>query len=507
MTDASVATALRSGTGLVVIEAPAGCGKTYQAAEYAREAAGLLPSGQKILILTHTHAACSVFSMRTAGVGSRVQIGTIDSLITQIGTAYHRALELPRDVSAWAFAQGDSGFDQLACKVCSLLRKSDAISGALVKRYPVVICDEHQDASEAQHGMIMALSAAGARLLIFADPMQAIYGTDRERAAQLQRWTDLQRAADITEALDRPHRWANGSLELGEWILDARTTLQQGGSIDLRGRRPDGLAVIEADNEAPRHGNYQIGAQERRQINTVIRRHENLLVLSAHNSTVRGLNAFWGRQIPIWEGFTRSALSKLTLRCRQHMGDPQALAQALCEFVGEVGIGFTPSGFANRLLKEVDTACTVPCRGKPALLQRLAQCLLQSPNHQGVGQALTMLYGFIQNEPVFGGITIDLRREFHEALQLANFDDPEQGLVQLNSRRTKASSVMPKRAISSIHKAKGLECTNALVLPCDSQHFSASGKNRCLLYVALSRASDTLTLVVSERQKSPLFRI
>lgn len=506
MTDASVAAALRSDARQVVIEAPAGCGKTYQAAEYAREAASALTHGQKVLILTHTHAACSVFAARTAGVGSRVQIGTIDSLITQIGAAYSRALELPNDVAAWAYAQGESGFDQLARKVHALLSQSAAVSGALVARYPIVICDEHQDASEAQHGVVMTLGTAGARLLVFADPMQAIYGTEIERAAQLQRWTELQRAADIVEVLDRPHRWNNGSPALGEWILDARRSLQQGGVIDLRGRLPETLTVIEADNQAQRHGNYQVGREERRPIDRIVRRHNNLLVLSAQNSTVRGLNAFWGRHIPIWEGFTRTALSQLTIRCRQHTGNALYLAQAFCEFVSEVGIGFTPSSFSNRLLQEVETACAVLCRGKPAQLQRLARCILLSPNHAGVGQALNLLNDFINNEPAFQGITIDLRREFREALYLANFDDPEQGMSQLNSQRARVPPVMPRQAISSIHKAKGLECDNALTLPCDSQHFSASAKNRCLLYVALSRASSTLTLVVSPKAPSPLLQ-
>ena len=56
---------------------------------------------------------------------------------------------------------------------------------------------------------------------------------------------------------------------------------------------------------------------------------------------------------------------------------------------------------------------------------------------------------------------------------------------------------MPMQAISSIHKAKGLECEHSMVVPCDDRHFSDNAKNRCLLYVALNRASRSLTLVVS----------
>src|SRR5262249_18283289 len=68
-----VRAALRSDAALVVIESPAGCGKTHQGADYAREVAAASGS-DRLLILTHTHAACSVFSDRTKGSGSRVEI-------------------------------------------------------------------------------------------------------------------------------------------------------------------------------------------------------------------------------------------------------------------------------------------------------------------------------------------------------------------------------------------------------------------------------------------------
>jgi len=507
MSDDSVAAALRSDAHLVVIEAPAGCGKTFQAAEFAKDAVTDLATGERILILTHTHAACTVFRARTKDAGSRVQIGTIDSLIVQIAIAYHRTLGLPADVTAWAFAHADDGFDQLAAKVSSLLGRSSAICGALATRYPIVICDEHQDASEAQHEVIMAIGNAGARLLVFADPMQSIYGNDVQMNAQAVRWAELRDTSNAFELLDTPHRWAQGSHRLGDWILEARETLQRGRPVDLRGRLPQGLSIIEADNAAQRHGQYQVSRDQGRQINRVLQGGRSLLILSAHNATIRGLNAMWGRSIPIWEGFTRPALSQLAIRCRQQAGNALALAECFCDFVGEVGIGFTPSAFGNRLKQEVRTECLRPCRGKPALIQNLALCFLQQPDHRGMGRALNLLHGMIKDEEAFSGVKIDLRREFFEALQLMDFEDPELGFTQLNSRRSQLPPTMPRRSISSIHKAKGLECENALMLPCDRQHFSAGNKNRCLLYVGLSRASHTLALVVSPLSQSPWITI
>ena len=94
MTDEEVANLLRSEAPIVVIEAPAGCGKTHQAACYASDKAANLKSG-RLLVLTHTHAACSVIAERTQDYRDKIDIRTLDSLINQIATAYRLSLDLP----------------------------------------------------------------------------------------------------------------------------------------------------------------------------------------------------------------------------------------------------------------------------------------------------------------------------------------------------------------------------------------------------------------------------
>src|ERR1700722_80782 len=110
MSDLSVARALRTDLRLVVVEAPAGCGKTHQAAEYARDTAQTLGNG-RVLILAHTHAACDVFASRTSGLGNRIDIRTIDSLIAQLTAAYHLVLKLPKDTGTWARDHEDGYFE------------------------------------------------------------------------------------------------------------------------------------------------------------------------------------------------------------------------------------------------------------------------------------------------------------------------------------------------------------------------------------------------------------
>ena len=47
---------------------------------------------------------------------------TIDALIAQIATAYHKPLGLPRDLSSWAWQNNGKGFDIMATKVAAFLR-------------------------------------------------------------------------------------------------------------------------------------------------------------------------------------------------------------------------------------------------------------------------------------------------------------------------------------------------------------------------------------------------
>jgi DNA helicase-2/ATP-dependent DNA helicase PcrA len=107
----------------------------------------------------------------------------------------------------------------------------------------------------------------------------------------------------------------------------------------------------------------------------------------------------------------------------------------------------------------------------------------------------------------FTDIKIDCRREFYEAIRLGDFDSPESGFAEITHRRIYARPKPPEKAISTIHKAKGLECDSVIVMPCDAKNFPDKAEARCLLYVALSRAKARLMLVVSRANPSPLLTL
>jgi DNA helicase-2/ATP-dependent DNA helicase PcrA len=402
MSDDDIANLLDSDEPLVVIEAPAGCGKTYHGARFARRAAACLEKVGRVLILTHTHAACSVFARETRDASRRVEIRTIDSLIFQIAAAYHRSLDLPPDPHAWARQIG-GGFDELASRVAGLLTHRPMIGAALADRYPVVVSDEHQDSSAEQETVMMSLHRAGSCLRVFGDPMQSIYGGGSQAVAKADRarWEQMKSAGAYAE-LKNPHRWRDGSLPLGKWILEARASLRDGGRLDLTGDLPDGLQIMHVQNVAQTRLGYRLSRDQRRPLDLIVNSGEPVLILTGRNEIVDALVvAFWNRGIPIWEGHTREALDELANAISAQTGDSARLADALVTFLGKVAVGFTPTSHGNRLNQEIAEGCVRQTSGKPALIQVMARLILDDPNHVGISRCLKLLSELInQRVPV-----------------------------------------------------------------------------------------------------------
>jgi DNA helicase-2/ATP-dependent DNA helicase PcrA len=393
----------------------------------------------------------------------------------------------------------------LAAKVSLLLKAAPMISRSLASRYPVVIFDEHQDASADQHTIALACLQGGARVRIFGDPMQRIYGSSKKAqvAEDLHRWRSVNEVAEVSDKLDTPHRWKDAP-ELGTWILAARETLKGGGKIDLRGGLPTGLSVIAAENDSSQPQGYTVAHPHNVPIYKVINEKKKLLVLAAHNSTVDALHAFFGRKLVIWEGHGRESLSTLVEAVHLHDGNAAKVTAAAIDFLGSVSTGFSRSAFGDRLLSEVTGGCSKRCTGKPATLQVLGRIILSEPNHKGVAKFFLRLNELRDTDEVFSVVKLNYRSEFWDAVRLAHFDDVKEGYAEIARRRTARRPLPPHKAISTIHKAKGLECEDALLIPCDQKHFPDTPAGRCRLYVALSRAMRTLTIVVSKKNPSPL---
>jgi len=218
-----------------------------------------------------------------------------------------------------------------------------------------------------------------------------------------------------------------------------------------------------------------------------------LLVLSSFNSTAGALRGIFSKELPIWEGHVRDNLQDLVLAIETSNGAPERIARAAVKFIQQVATGFSESAYAKILVIEVQTGCTGKKTGKAARLQQLARILIESPNHCGVALFLRALESSLKSEQTFAAIRLNGRREFRDAASLDAFESARDGLAELARRRTSTAHVMPRKALSTIHKAKGLECSDVLIIPCDGAHFKDSEEARCALYVAMSRGTRSLS--------------
>lgn len=56
-------------------------------------------------------------------------------------------------------------------------------------------------------------------------------------------------------------------------------------------------------------------------------------------------------------------------------------------------------------------------------------------------------------------------------MRLGDYESPDIGLTEITSRRTYTRPSPPARAISTIHKAKGLDCESVILLPANADTF------------------------------------
>jgi len=488
-----VQAALRSDQKLVIITAPAGCGKTHQASKFVSWRASV-DQPSRTLVLTHTNAAVAVFRDRIKAPRSRVEISTIHGLAIQIASPYHEYLGLPKDLASWGNEAQDN-FDHITECATRLIDTSSNISGMLATRFPFVICDEHQDSTKKQHEFVMSLHRAGSRLRVFTDPMQAIYIDTKGLAEYEERWASFRASADINERLEIPRRWEKGSIALGAWILKARDSLEAGLPITLPVDLPDGLRVLIAKNVSPSANGYRLSEEQTTPVRRAMRGPTSQLILTPRKIMVQALHAWSGRAAPIWEGHSRDALSAYAKQCANAIGNPAEIAKAVATFVQATCVGFTGPLFAC-LVEEAQHGCIKNRTKRPAQIQKLASLICDSPNHLGAALALKELKRLIDQEPNFRDLKIYYRREFYDAIRLGEIADITNGLALLAAQRRLLGGTMPSRAVSTIHKAKGLECDHAIVIPCDAKEFPDSPQKRRLLYVALSRAVQSLTLVI-----------
>jgi hypothetical protein len=476
---------LHSNAPVVAVEAAAGCGKTWTAAKFAREASARLTKG-RVLLLSHTHAACGEFQKRCLGAGIHVDVETCDSFCLKVVEPYAKALGLPYPLEPQLGAESGVPFEDLSKKAVELFERAPTVARAVAAGYPTIILDEHQDSSWAQHRMIMLLREIGdTRVRAFADPMQAI---NPDSGANCVDWDLFAASADARESLDHPHRWA-GATELGDWINSARRNLRAGDPVSLRGAPPS----VKHFNTAQLAGRNKISDRV-----TAGRLLHGFLdqgpgscaALAFLGPMVKSLAQSSSWRARINEGAVLEHLDALITVSELHTGDSRMMADAFLDFLGKIGAGLT-STMRNSLKERLGSTLKLQGAGphQRAWLDIFAPIYSQ-PNHKGLAAAMSLIRQAPPRDYV-----VRFTDHAWALRSLQHVEDPRGHLRNLGRLRRRRP--LARHVISTIHKAKGLEFERILLCPIDHHQYPDGPMGARLLYVALSRATRSIDLVTS----------
>lgn len=461
----SVDAVLGSARGLIV--APAGCGKTHLITEILA-----VKNRKPYLVLTHTTAGVAALKQRLKRFGvsnKNYVVSTID------GWARHIANVFPASCDVRATPNNPGVFyPELRRKVQGYVGPGH-ISEIISSSYSRLLVDEYQDCNADQHALICSLSEV-LPTAIFGDPMQCIFNF----SGPMPSWNgDVMTRFPLITELNTPWRWINsGAPELGQWILNCRMALMQGGAIDLLSC-PDYVRWIQLT------GVFQADTQKQTEIQYEIRNNnganDSLLVIGdSRNARSRHNFASSSRGVDVVEPVD--------------LGDVTRVAQDLDNLNGEE--------LANNLLNAVSSMMTGV--GRANVINRMPIILaghnrtpatpvelsVKEIIESGTRRSIEVLLNCLEESPD----TRVFRRGAFSALKSSvslSISDPSKTIKQSaevvrEQRRHNGDRRIPTRAIGSTLLLKGLEADHSLIL-------DAGAMNSHNLYVALSRGAKTVT--------------
>jgi DNA helicase-2/ATP-dependent DNA helicase PcrA len=479
-----------------VIEAPAGCGKTHEAASLAIDLHSRLATHQEILILAHTNAAVQEFRERTRTAHVRARASTFDSFAFELVSMYAEPLGLP---SPLRVADGSGiSFSQLAPKALELLRRAPSIARALSTHYPFIVLDEHQDARAEQDAIVREMVLHGSHLLrIFGDPMQAIF----DQASAID-WDNLRRDAHVYDELDEPRRWDNAP-HLGAWILDARNALRNDAPLPL-GTRPASVRLLpipELYDPPP-----QSDAVQRPVILPLYRLLDqlsgSLAVLVRYNKHAKALRVATKGRLIVHEGVELPLAYSAAERAHVASGNARDMALVLLDLLAETSTGLKPK-LKPLVACLTQSACRTP---KSVALHELLIPIGRLYDKPDIETWCSVLRQIAVSPPSWMRIHLPESLRVLGRLHTAP-DEPVLQALDRAVKHRKEAGLVPYRCVSTIHKVKGRAFDHVIIPYGGRISFPANPVGRRLMYVALSRARQTITLLVPAGNRSPLIPI
>jgi hypothetical protein len=442
------------------VVAPAGHGKTEVIANVAA-------LGRRALILTHTHAGVHAIRSRLKRVGvshHAVAVDTIAGWCMRYANAFPGVAKPPQGMP-----RNNDEWNQLYRGIIWALRVP-AVRDVVAASYDKVLIDEYQDCHLLQHELAVALSEI-VPTLIFGDPMQGIF----EFAGATLNWEgQIHDSFPFAGSLDTPHRWAGKNPELGAWIAETREKLKAGEAIDLAA----GPITFRQSDDVFDMGLFFDGIDAREGTQAAIHCRKGICYRLAR-ATNGGFQAIEEMAAGRLQSFAVSwdaspdnasrlaAVKSLIEECVQKK---QALA------------GEAPDPEDEAIAAEMNAIAHTLGDGNGA-------------------SSLRKLFGLARKRPrwrIFRGeIWRDAERAIAE-LEAGRCETMGEAAASIRQRTTNSGRRLPSRTVSTPLLLKGMEFDH-VVIP-NAVHFTNEDSAQAkLFYVAISRATRSLTIASAER--------
>ena len=452
------------------VELAAGSGKTWTLADTVRSIAG---DGGRALVLTHTVAGVHAMSSKLREFDidpDTYHVATLTSLAIELVSAYssHAGFDVPEVVDLSRSKEYSDG-------AISVLQRQH-IRDVFVLSYTHLLVDEYQDCSTGQHALVCALKTAIPQTVIFGDRLQGIFGF----ADPIVDWD-----ADVLPGFPDfpinhiPRRWQGHNEDLGAWLLTVRSQLVAGNVLDLRSGLPSGVTFLPKTTAGFELVN--VARQRRGDGETVV------VIAAPHLHAARAVaSRLAGYGYVAMEEMGGSFMAKL-------LGDLSTLE---------------PSDYATWLASTAKACFTGYGKLDNGVLGRLAKgksvATLKRPGLEKTLAAIDR----VQLSPGLGALAasmdaIRLAREAQLHSREAWRDmtkvieacaiDPERDmsveLVRVRERVRHGGRQDQLRVVSRTVLIKGLEYDHVIIAN------TADINDACNLYVALSRARKSVTII------------
>lgn len=479
MANAAVEAMLASRLSFTV--AAAGCGKT--------ELLGQLVADQRSgrqLVLTHTHAGVAAIRERLARLRiphDKFHLDTIAGWCLRYGVAYPRISGIQSDVEG-----REIDWKTLAPRVYAGAEK--VCNSALGKRvllasYDGVLVDEYQDCSEKQHSVVRAISRQLPCRGV-GDPLQTVFDFREDPVVS---WKVVKTDFHVLEeTLTQPWRWRREgrSAALGEWLVVARKQLEEAGRLVIAKDAP--ITWVQHNSTVePQHA-WATCCQRLNSLSS-----ETVVAILKWPPKCIDLAKRMGGRWSVVERFDNADLFELGASLANSNGPN--VVELLMEFVSRrmTGVGAALRTAVNGIKAGRGVSRIMKNRDHAYRLSVLATT--PTPTN-----ALAWLEGVLAHRGDWRLYRNECVYQLREALRHCTGNTFAELPDQVAAARTRArhrGRLTNRRTIGTPLLVKGLEFDHAVLL-WEPDHLSAQG-----LYVALTRASKSLTIVSRSRTLEP----